>query len=818
MSDESKTEATAILALIESAAVDRGDLHEAIARLGAAIEFTGLGAWAWGLDDGRVTWSAEQFRQFGHEPYSFEPSFERMRQQVPPEDFARAWEVFLDKQRDRSIFNVEYRVSWPNGEIHWVQVRARFAFDERGRAVQMFGVTIDIDRLKRAEQTANEARAALQTIAEATPGTIFTYRRGADGAISFPFAGPHLRDTHGVEPEDLMRDPSLLLARIHPDDMAVVLSATEESARTMSMWHAQFRHNHPTKGEIWLEAYSSPLPQPDGAVIWHGIAHDITHLKRAELELREAQKQAEAADRAKSEFLANMSHEIRTPMAAILGYADILRLSLADPDQLQYVKTIASNGRYLLALIDDILDLSRIEAGKLEPRFERVSPEALVREVCALLDVRARDKGLALEVVLEGALPETIRTDPKRLRQILINLVDNAIKFTERGEVKISLHLRENVSQLVIDVADTGCGIEEHVLARLFRPFAQGDSSVTRRFGGTGLGLSICRSLARMLGGDITVLTREGKGTTFTLTVDAGAVTDVPLLDPGTRAARGDEHEPRSLDCRVLVTDDHAEMRELARRMLEDAGAEVAFAADGADALRRVAEAAVAGEPFDAVLLDMQMPVIDGYATAAQLRSDGYDRPIIAITANAMKDDEARCLASGCDHYLSKPLDRAALIHAIARYTRDVSLEDLAVLRTARGHAAPAGRSPKVLFVDDNSDACDIAKKMLERAGCRVTTATSGPAALAAPGPFDAVVLDLGLPGMTGEQVLAGLKSRPGLEICKFIGLSGRALGEREWRSLGFDHYVEKPARYDELARLVAGVPSPALQAREQRL
>ncbi|HZF27770.1 MAG TPA: response regulator [Gammaproteobacteria bacterium] len=806
MPDAAGTEAAAILALIAGGVNGpggSGDLHEATKQLGAALEFAELGTWAWDLPDGRITWSAEQYRLFGHEPHSFEPTFDIMRRQLPPDDFARAWEEFLAAQRDARAFAAEYRVIWPNGETHWVQARARFVFDEHGRAVQMFGVTIDVDRLKRAEQTASEAHARVQTIAEATPGTIFTYRVAVDGAISFPYAGPHLRDTHGIDPEALMRDPSLLLSRIHPDDAKLVTASTEESARTLSMWHAQFRHNHPEKGEVWLEAYSSPLREPDGAVIWHGIAHDITHVKRAELELLEAQQRAETADRAKSEFLANMSHEIRTPMSAIMGYADILRTSLTAPEDVENVQTIASNGAYLLRLIDDILDLSRIEAGKLDPHFERVRPDTLVREVCTLLKIRAIEKGLALNVLSDGLLPETIRTDPTRLRQILINLVENALKFTDAGEINVVMHLLRRASLLLIDVVDTGPGISEATLARLFEPFTQGDSSATRRFGGTGLGLSICRPFARMLGGDLVVKTREGSGTTFTLAIGTGDLEGVPLVDPfGDAAPRAKQQAPtRSLACRVLVVDDREEIRRLARRMLEDAGANVEVAVDGRDALRQVAAAAAA---FDAIILDMQMPVLDGYAAAAELRRRGYDRPIIALTASAMKEDESLCLASGCDHYLSKPLERSTLVNAIAWCTQDLSRAQLARERAERTAARPS-RAPKVLFVDDNPDACNVAKKMLERAGCQVATATTGPAALAVSGPFDAVVLDLGLPGMSGEQVMADLRGRPELKVCKFICLSGRALVEREWHRLGFDHYLLKPARFEELAKLVGG-------------
>jgi PAS domain S-box-containing protein len=658
---------------------------------------------------------------------------------------------------------------------------------------------------------ANDAHAKLLTIAEATPGAIFTYHEAPDGRRSFPYATPHLRDTHGIEPEDLMRDPSLLLARIHPDDADAVMASINESRRTMTMWHCQFRHNHPHKGEVWLEAYSSPIRDADGGVTWHGIVHDITSIKHAEIELLSARERAEAADRAKSEFLANMSHEIRTPMSAIMGYADMLSAHLQDPDDLHSLETIRSNGRYLLEIIDDILDLSQIEAGKMSLDLQRARPDRLVLDVQSLLNVRAAKKGLALEVEFDGRLPETIETDPTRLRQILINLIENAIKFTDKGEVKVVLRVVDGGSRLQIDVVDTGIGIPAATLPKLFRPFAQADSSATRRFRGSGLGLSICRALAKMLGGDILVTTQVGAGSTFTLTIDAGDLTGVPLVEPTSidPPPVDRRRHVRSLACAVLVVDDRRDMRRLTQDMLEEAGAQVALAVDGRDALSRVADAAERGRPFDLILLDMQMPVLDGYATAVELRRRGFDEPIIALTAHAMKEDQRKCLACGCDDYLSKPLERERLVDTIAHYTQDVTAADLASRRATDASEVQGRPGYKVLIVDDNEDACAMMKKLLENAGCEVATATSGLAALAATGSFDTIVMDLGLPDISGAEVVARLNRRLELERCRFVCLSGRQLNEDDWRKLGFDHYIRKPARFEELERVLGPRAGP---------
>jgi PAS domain S-box-containing protein len=763
-----------------------------------------MGTWEWDVATGKTVWSEEQYRLLGIEPFSVEPSLEALRRILHPCDADRAEAEVKAAVRERRFFETEYRVIWPNGEVHWLGARARFVYGRNGAIEQMVGVTFDLDRVKRAEQKANEAVARLQTITEATPGTIFTYRVGADDDIQFTYAAPSLRDTHGIEPEELMQHASVLMERVHPDDRQRVFDTSAQSRHTESMWHCQFRHLHPTKGEVWMEVYTTPVRESDGSTVWHGIAHDITHVKHAELALLEAQRRAEAADRAKSEFLANMSHEIRTPMSAIMGYAEILSSHLTDPDDRQTVATIASNGRYLIDIIDDILDLSRIEAGKLDLEPKRVRPDVLVEDVCSLLKIRAFEKGLTLEIEHDEHLPETIYTDPTRLRQILINLIENAIKFTDRGGVTVALRFIAERERLEIDVIDTGSGMSDAAVSQLFRPFTQGDSSVTRRFGGSGLGLSICQRLANMLGGNIDVTTEPGKGSRFTLRIATGNLSGVRLLDRGVERRSIEAPPPRrTLSCRVLVVDDRRDMRHLAQHMLEEAGAEVMVAIDGRDALDRVARAELRGRPFDAILLDMQMPVLDGFAAAAELRRIGYLSPIIALTANAMKEVKDRCLAAGCDAYLSKPLESTKLINTVAHYTQDVSLEELAARR--RGPRTEENETSrfKVLFVDDNPDTCKIAKRFFERAGYDVTVARSGPGALEATGRFDSVVLDLGLPGLSGGQVLASLKRRPELERCRFICLSGRGASEVDWRALGFDHFVQKPAKFDELTRLV---------------
>ena len=396
------------------------------------------------------------------------------------------------------------------------------------------------------------------------------------------------------------------------------------------------------------------------------------------LESRAARDAAEAADHAKSEFLANMSHEIRTPMTAILGYADVLieegDLLRAPLKRMEAVRTIKRNGEHLLSIINDILDLSKIEAGKMVTASEACSPTAIARDIESLMAVRAADKGLRLQVEFAGPLPETIRTDPTRLRQILVNLVGNALKFTTRGEVKVVVRcVEEPKPRMEFDVLDSGIGISAEEQTRLFQPFTQADTSTTRRFGGTGLGLTISKRLAERLGGDVCIVESiVGQGTRFRITIDPGPLEGVPRLQP---TSTGEPLSPPApiaekvlQGARILLAEDGVDNQRLIAFVLRKAGAEVVIVENGRLAVDAALDADISGRPFDVVLSDMSMPVMDGYEAATMLRSQNYTRPIIALTAHAMAGDREKCLLSGCSDFATKPINREALIETVRKH------------------------------------------------------------------------------------------------------------------------------------------------------
>lgn len=400
-------------------------------------------------------------------------------------------------------------------------------------------------------------------------------------------------------------------------------------------------------------------------------------------QLQGTQRDLLRADRARTQFLANVSHEVRTPVTALIGFADLL----LDPDlsatqRTDFVQTIARNGRHLLSMLNDLLDSAKLQSGQMGIELLPTDLGAMLHEVIVLVRPAAQQKGLHLDLVQEEPLPVTITTDPTRLRQILANLLGNAIKFTERGSVVLRAGMA-GPHLLRFGVVDTGIGIDPEAQQRLFEPFAQADASTSRRYGGTGLGLMLSRTLARKLGGDVVCASEPGRGSTFTATIDAGTLDGVPrrALGAGAQQPAADPPPGRPLaGVHVLVADDAPDNRRLVSFLLRRAGAEVATADNGATALDC---AAAALPPYDLVVLDMQMPVLDGYAAATELRRRGFAGPIVALTASAMATDRERCLLAGCTDYATKPIEAAHFVERLAAL-----LHDRAAASAAGGPAA----------------------------------------------------------------------------------------------------------------------------------
>jgi len=411
-----------------------------------------------------------------------------------------------------------------------------------------------------------------------------------------------------------------------------------------------------------------------------GIITDLTELNKAETQAREAMLQkasAEQASVAKSMFLANMSHEIRTPLTAIIGFSEaMLDVNQTMAERIEAIRTIHRAGKHLHGIINDILDLSKIEAGKLEVECVPVPVLPMVEDVAAIARLQAEDKGLYFKLEFDFPLPWTIHTDPLRVKQVLLNVVGNALKFTERGGVTLRLRHEVDKQLLVIEVEDTGIGINPEQIGRLFQPFAQADATTTRRFGGTGLGLVLSKQLAEMLGGTVLAASVPGQGSHFYITLATGEVGT--LVNSLAEAREAQPMSPvvaetESLAGVVLLAEDNLDNQRLVQLNMRRLGAELVIVDNG-----EAAVAAALARPFDLILMDMQMPVMDGLTAVRLLREKGYAGAIVALTANATAQDVAACIEAGCDDFLSKPIERARFTEALRRHLlTDLGLVEL---------------------------------------------------------------------------------------------------------------------------------------------
>lgn len=652
-------------------ALDEIETHKE--RLGFALSAAGVGFWDHDLTTDRVYYADTWYTMLGYEPGELPMTpvvfWEMLLHPDDRDRLRRAHQDFIEGVS--GSYHEQIRLLRKDGRWQWIADIGRIIErDANGRAMRTVGVHVDIDEQQRAQ-------ARLQTALISAKEGLWEWSV-ADNVCYFDEQWYRIL---GFEPGELPAAFETWESLCHPDDLPRCKRALGEyiAGRTAAY---SVEHRLWTKCGRWKWVLGSCVTterdtegRPLRVV---GVNIDIDDQRQAAEELAEALVQAESANAAKSQFLANMSHEIRTPMNAVLGYAELL---LADDDAMDddarrdaYL-TIHRNGRHLLELINDILDLSKVEAGSMSLEQLETRPGELLSDVHRLMSVRAESKGIRFEVDPASRVPETLSTDPVRVRQILVNLIGNAIKFTEQGGVTISAREGATGASLIIDVADTGIGINDEHLSRLFVPFQQADSSMSRRFGGTGLGLSISRRLAQLLGGDILVRSQPGQGSVFSLVLPLSSSEPVRWVNITESAdAPAEENAvavaPRAaIRGRILLAEDGVDNQRLITFHLERAGAEVHLARNGREAIEALLQAADRGRPFDLVLMDMQMPEMDGYTAAREIRGFGIEVPVVALTAHAMAGDRERCLEAGCDDYVSKPVTRATLLETVKRWT-----------------------------------------------------------------------------------------------------------------------------------------------------
>ncbi|MAT16934.1 MAG: hypothetical protein CMJ46_16865 [Planctomyces sp.] len=498
--------------------------------------------------------------------------------------------------------------------------------------------------------------------------------------FKFTYANHGALQNSGYAPEELYEmTPADLNREITIDKIRRLLSpllcGKTDSVEKQSVFTRKNGTTYPV--QLHLE-----LAKQGSRKVVIAIALDVTERIKIQKELHDSHERALAADRSKSEFLANMSHEIRTPMTAILGFAEtLLDPDLEPRDHVKSVQTIIRNGQHLLHIINDILDLSKIEAGKMQLEELSTDPTLIIADAVELMKVRLDAKGLSIHCNFEGPIPSRIVTDPTRLRQVLINLIGNSVKFTEEGGITIHARLSREAQPAFfeIDVEDTGCGMESDIVQSLFQPFQQADNSVTRKFGGSGLGLTISRKFAELMGGELRLVSSEkGKGSRFQIRIPTGDLSQtefnelpehqLPISPRPVVLPHRHDDELLGVGRRILLVEDGPDNQRLISYLLKKQGFEVSIASNGQEGYETALAAEDADNPFDIILMDMQMPVMDGYAATTALRDASYDRPIIALTAHAMKGDADHCLNAGCDAYATKPINRDSLFELLRTF------------------------------------------------------------------------------------------------------------------------------------------------------
>lgn len=559
----------------------------------------------------------------------------------------------------------ETRLATRLGEIRDVSVKTGyFTLGDRDVRLEIYN---DVTERKRSENALLEREATLRRLGDNLPdGLIYKVEVRADGTRRFLYVSQGVERLFGLAVKAAFADAGAVFARYLSEDFDVLRRAETLSLRTLGTFDVQARFHDATGAVRWGQLRAAPRRTPEGSVVFDGILVDITEYKRVEERLRQAMAAAESASRAKSEFLANISHEVRTPLNGVLGMLQLLEASYLSPEDADHVATALACCRGLVRVLTDILDFTLIESGRLVLRNEPCDVRGLVAEVLSVFSLESARKGLDVAVVVDPATPERVMTDVARLRQILFNVVGNAVKFTSRGGVRLDVcqaSARGEATHLLFAVSDSGIGIPEDQMEAIFEPFTQLDGSFTRKYGGTGLGLGIVKRLVGLLDGHITVDSVPGRGTEF-----AFAIRCRPLPPQEARAASvaAPAADQDGL-VRVLVVEDEAINRLATVSMLRKLGFAASAAEDGDVALDALEEG-----DYDVVLMDIQMPRVSGDEATRRIRRG--ERPgidpgiqIIALTAHAMAGDRERCLSCGMNDYLSKPVDLAALGQAVTR-------------------------------------------------------------------------------------------------------------------------------------------------------
>jgi PAS domain S-box-containing protein len=689
----------------------------------------------------------------------------------------------------------------PDGGQLYVQVLKTPVYDSQGHTIGTQAIFWDVTARRQAEDALRQAEEKYHSIFEnAVEGIFQTSPEGR-----FLSANPALARIYAYEtPDELIAAMTDIAHQLYvdPERRADFARLMQENDRVSDFESQIYRKDGSV---IWIQENARAVRDRDGRLRYYeGIVVDITERKRAAEELRKAKEAAEAATRAKSEFLANMSHEIRTPMNGIIGMTELALDTRLTGEQREYLTTVRSSAEALLTLINDILDFSKIEAGKLDLDHVPFSLRDTLEDTMRTLAVRAHKQGLELACHIPPEVPDSLIGDPGRLRQIVVNLAGNAIKFTEQGEVVLDVEIQAKGDEVVLhfSVRDTGIGIPPEKQRLIFEAFTQADSSMTRKFEGTGLGLAISSQLVRMMDGEIWVESVVGKGSTFHFTARFGLhPDDVRKLAPPQVSVQG---------LPVLVVDDNATNRSILAEMLTGWGMRPTVVANGQEALQALERARVSGQAFSLALLDAMMPEMDGFALAEQIgrHPEIAKATVMMLSSAAQAGDHARCQALGIATYLTKPIKQSDLLDAIMT-TLDATAEARRLSPEGISDLPPSRRSLHILLAEDNAVNQRLAVRLLAKRGHTAVVAGNGREALDALAreKFDLLLMDVQMPEMDGFEATAAIRAQEtsvGGHI-PIVAMTAHAMkGDRE-RCLeaGMDDYLAKPLQIQQLYEVI---------------
>jgi PAS domain S-box-containing protein len=794
------------------------ELHKSRERFELAMLGSRDGIWDWDLLTNEVYYSPRWKSMLGYEEREIQNHFDEWEQRLHPDDRERALatiDAYLAGQA--SVYELEHRLRCKDGSYRWILARGVAFRDAHGKPYRMAGSHTDITGRKRDEEALRDSEALYHSLVETLPLNVF--RKDLQGRFTFgnhlfvQTLGKPLAEIRGTTDFDYY--PKELAEKYRQDDRRVIAEK--------AVLHDIEEHRKPDGEKIYVEVLKTPVFDSRGEVLGtQGLFWDVTDRKRAEEEMHKAKEAAESANRAKSAFLANISHEIRTPMNAVIGMTELVLETDLTIEQREYLELVKKSADSLLSVINDVLDFSKVEAGKLELDLVAFSLRDYLGDTLNSLAPRAYQKGLELACHVAPDVPEGLLGDPVRLGQIIVNLVGNALKFTEQGEVVVDVEATawsDKEVWLHFAVTDTGVGVPADKQELIFNPFAQADSSTTRKYGGTGLGLAIAQRLVEMMGGRIWLESASGKGSTFHFTAcfgvqAASAARPVPVEEAKIRGMQ------------VLVVDDNATNRRILEETLTHWQMEPVLAASGRAALEILSQAAQAGEPFPLALIDVQMPEMDGYTLAEKIKQDPdlSGTTLLVLTSSGQPGDANRRRELGINAYLTKPIKQADLWKAIMQALgRPLTTEEPSIPQRAAAEPAvswlQAGRRLRILLVEDNLVNQKLAVRLLEKRGHHVVVADNGLAALSLlkNQPFDVCLMDVQMPVMDGLETTAVIRAQetsgavytrgPGNHL-PIVAMTAYAMkGDRErCLAAGMDHYISKPIRAKELFETVEGI------------